>query len=184
MIAWVKIGPGFYLRIGSAGRQLGKLHHRVPSEANGGRAVDKLMGRSGEQMEISAGEAVKILLQTINGVWLNGRVEDLAPMVHPEIVMVFPGFAGRIQGREQFLASFREFCENARVYEFHDHDYQSDLVGDTAVATFEYEMLYELSGERYQASGRDLWVFRHQQDKWVAVWRTMLEVQEQPAAFS
>ena len=132
-------------------------------------------------MNTSRHEAVSATLQTINRVWLDGRVEALAPMVDPDIVMVLPGFTGRIQGREQFLAGFQDFCENAKVHEFHDHDYQSDLVGDTAVVTFRYDMVYERSGERYRASGRDLWVFRDQHKEWIAVWRTMLDVQEQSA---
>jgi ketosteroid isomerase-like protein len=132
-------------------------------------------------MPTSGQEAVKTVLQTINRVWLNGQVEALAPMLDPNIVMVFPNFAGRIEGREQFLAGFRDFCENATVHEFHDHDYQTDLIGDTAVVTFRYDMLYERAAERYRASGRDLWVFRGQHNEWIAVWRTMLEVQELPA---
>lgn len=37
-------------------------------------------------------------------------------------------------------------CENARVPEFQDHDYETDVVGDTAVVTFRYDMIYERSG--------------------------------------
>jgi hypothetical protein len=47
-------------------------------------------------------------MRRISRAWLDGRVEDLAPIVHPEIVMVFPGFTGRVQGREDFLAGFRD----------------------------------------------------------------------------
>ena len=121
-------------------------------------------------------------MQRINRVWLDGNVDDLAPMVAPDIVMVFPGFSGRIKGREQFLAGFRDFCENARVHEFQDRDYEHDVVGDTAVVTFRFDMIYERSGERYRSTGRDLWVFRGQDSGWIAVWRAMLEIQEQTAS--
>ena len=69
----------------------------------------------------------------INQAWLKGRVE---PMVHPEIVMVFPDFAGNIQGREDFLAGFRDFCHTATIQEYHEHDQQLNVAGDTAVITF------------------------------------------------
>jgi hypothetical protein len=72
-------------------------------------------------MQTSRHEAVNTVVQTINRVWLNGHVEALAPMVDPNIVVVFPDFSGRSHGREQFLAGFRDFCENAKVHEFHDH---------------------------------------------------------------
>ena len=70
----------------------------------------------------------------------------------------------------------------ARVHDFHDGDYESDVVGDTSVVTFRFEMTYERSGERYYSTGRDLWVFRGEDGGWIAVWRTMLEVQEQTAS--
>ena len=120
-------------------------------------------------------------MRQINQAWIDGRVEDLAPLVHPEIVMVFPNFAGRIQGREDFLAGFRDFCRNASVQEFREHDQRVDVAGDTAVVTFRYDMVYERSGERYSATGRDLWVFQKQGKSWIAIWRAMLDMEENPA---
>ena len=114
-------------------------------------------------------DAVSSTMRRINQVWLDGQVDGLAPMVHPEVVMAVPGFAGRTQGREEFLAGFRDFCQNARIYEFRDHDYQVDIAGNTAVVTFRYDMVYELSGERYNSTGRDLWVFQNHGSTWIAV---------------
>ncbi len=124
--------------------------------------------------------ALRSLLR-ITRVWLAGQVEALAPLVDANVVMVLPGFAGHIQGREEFLAGFQDFCANAQVHEFHDHDYVTDVIADTAVITFQYEMVYERFGERYRTMGRDLWVFRYRDDSWIAIWRAMLDVNEQPA---
>jgi ketosteroid isomerase-like protein len=131
--------------------------------------------------ESKRGDAATTMRQ-INRAWIDGQVEDLAALVHPEIVMVFPGFTGRIQGREQFLAGFREFRQNATIQEFREHDNQVDVVGDTAVVTFRYEMLYQRSGQRYHSTGRDVWVFRREGPAWIAVWRTMLDMEETAAA--
>ena len=126
-------------------------------------------------------EAAGATMRQINRVWLDGQVESLAPMVHPEIVMAFPNFTGRIRGQEEFLAGFRDFCQNARIHEFRDDDHQIDIAGDTAVVTFRYDMVYERSGERYHSTGRDLWVFQNQGSAWIAVWRTMLDTEEKAA---
>jgi ketosteroid isomerase-like protein len=126
-------------------------------------------------------EPIAAAMRRINRLWLDGDVEALAPMVHPDIVMVFPGFTGRIEGREDFLGGFRDFCQNTKDHEFRDYDHQVDVAGETAVVTFRYEMVYERSGERYRAAGRDLWVFQSQSGAWVAVWRAMLDVEEQAA---
>ncbi len=110
-------------------------------------------------------------MRQINQAWLDGRV-------HAEIVTTFPDFAGKIQGREGFLAGFHDFCQNATIQEFRKHDQQVDVAGSTAVITFRYDMVYERLGERYRASGRDLWVFEKQDGAWIAVWRAMLEMKE------
>ena len=117
-------------------------------------------------------------MRQINQVWLDGRVADLAPLVHPEIVTVFPNFAGRIQGREDFLAGFRDFRQNATIQEFREHDHHVDVAGDTAVVTFRYDMVYERSAKLYHSTGRDLWVFQKQGGGWIAVWRAMLDMEE------
>jgi hypothetical protein len=123
-------------------------------------------------------EAAASAMRQINRAWLDGQVQDLAPMVHSEMIMVFPDFAGRMQGREEFLAGFRDFCQNAIVHEFRDYEHQVDVAGDTSVATFRYDMIYERAGRRYRSSGRDLWVFQKQGETWIAVWRTMLDIKE------
>jgi hypothetical protein len=120
-------------------------------------------------------------MRQINQAWLTGRVQDLAPMVHPEIVMVFPDFAGKIQGREDFLAGFRDFCQNATIEEYSELDQQVDVAGDSAVITFRFEMVYRRSGERHRSTGRDLWVFQNHDGAWIAVWRAMLEMTENAA---
>jgi ketosteroid isomerase-like protein len=102
-------------------------------------------------------------------------------MLHPEIVMVFPGFAGRSRGREQFLAGFHDFRRNAKIDKFSELEREVDVTGDTAIVTFRYDMIYELAGERYHSTGRDLWVFQNEESQWIAVWRTMLDMEETPA---
>jgi hypothetical protein len=119
-------------------------------------------------------------VQTINRTWLEGRPQDMRPLIHPEITMVIPGFAGSVTGRDAFIAGFEEFCNSAKLQSFKDDDYQVDVIGGTAVTSFRYEMVYEREGSTYRATGRDLWVFARQDANWLAVWRTMLELQEEP----
>jgi hypothetical protein len=132
-------------------------------------------------VEESESRRVADAMRLINQAWLDGRVDDMAPAVHPEIVQVFPGFSGQARGRDVFLAGFRDFILNATIQEFHEHNHQVDIVGDTAVITFAYEMRYERSGKRYRATGRDLWVFQRQGVAWVAVWRAMFDLNESAA---
>ncbi len=132
-------------------------------------------------MPADSGRVVEAL-GTINQAWLEGRPQDMAALIHPEITMVFPGFAGRAAGRDAFIAGFVDFCQNARVVSFHEHDHQVDLAADVAVASYGFEMIYERAGTAFQARGRDLWVFTRQAGEWLACWRTMLDLHEEPAS--
>jgi|RhiMethySRZTD1v2_1073278.scaffolds.fasta_scaffold277095_3 hypothetical protein len=125
--------------------------------------------------------AVAEEMRLINSAWLSGRVDDMEASLHPDIVMALPGVAGRVQGRDALLAGFRDFCNNAKVHEFHDGEMRIDVAGRTAVVTIQYEMIYERSSTRYRATGRDLWVFERHGGSCLAVWRTMLDMQENAA---
>lgn len=121
------------------------------------------------------------LLRRINQAWLEGRPRDLLPLFHPDIVLLYPGFTGRAQGREELVGGFVDFCANAQVHAFEEHEQQIDVIGQTAVASFTFTMLYEREGRRYRSTGRDLWVFARDGSEWLAVWRTMLDVTDEPA---
>ena len=127
----------------------------------------------------SKNEPVAQAMRQINKAWLGGRMEELGPLLHPNVVMVLPGFEGRIQGRDAVLAGFRDFCEQARIEEFRDRDYYSEVLGETAIVTFRYEMTYQRASSRYRGSGRDFWIFQKSNATWLAVWRTMLDIHEE-----
>jgi ketosteroid isomerase-like protein len=126
-------------------------------------------------------QTVLAVLQQINRAWLEGRPEDILPFLHPEMAMVFPGFGGRTEGAEALIAGFQDFCQNAKVLSYAESDHQADLAGNSAVASFRFEMVYARGGASYRSTGRDLWVFERRGDGWLAVWRTMLDVAEEPA---
>jgi hypothetical protein len=122
--------------------------------------------------------AVSDALQQINRTWLEGRPRDLGPFLHPSIVMVLPGFSGRVEGAEAVIAGFVDFCENAEMQEYGESEVHIDVTGHTAVASYAFEMLYKRSGASYRSTGRDLWLFTRQDGEWLAFWRTMLDLSE------
>jgi len=123
---------------------------------------------------------VTAVLEKINRAWLERRPADLSRYFHPVLTMVFPGFSGRAEGREASIAGFTDFCTNAIIHEYKENDLQIDVIGSTAIANYTYVTVYERAGKRSRATGRDLWVFSVHDGVWLAVWRTMLDLAEQP----
>lgn len=117
-------------------------------------------------------------IAAINEAWRSGRVSDMFPYLHQDMMMKFPGFAGSVAGRDKLIAGFEEFCTNARVIEYTESDQQIDIIGNSAVVSFRFDMLYERPKYRERSQGRDVWVFQRESNRWVAVWRTMVELSE------
>jgi hypothetical protein len=127
---------------------------------------------------------VTAALDRINGAWRAGRPRDMAPLLADRIVMVPPGFSGRLEGRDSLIRSFEAFVREARVLEFRRGDLHVDGTATTAVAQYPFEMVYEREGSRWRSTGWDVWVFARAAapgSEWVAVWRTMQAVAEEPA---
>lgn len=122
--------------------------------------------------------SVARVLDSINQAWQVGRWSDLEACFHEDIVMALPGFTGRSRGAPELLAGIQDFTETTRLDRFGEKDREIDVIGDTAVATFTFEIVYERQGEVYAGTGRDLWVFQRRDDEWLAVWRAMFDVDE------
>ena len=117
-------------------------------------------------------------LAAINQAWLTGHPEAMRERLHPELATVFPAFQGMLKGRDALMATFVDFCANARVLEYAESDEQVQVVEDCAVVSYRFEMQYQRAGYRARCSGRDMWMFRRGVYGWVAVWRTMLDLVE------
>jgi ketosteroid isomerase-like protein len=117
-------------------------------------------------------------MRRINGLWLAGNVDELESLIDPDIVMALPQSDQWIAGRSALFAGFRDFCENATLKEFKESAHRVEVAGDTATATFKFEMTYERNGRTFNASGRDLWIFTNRGESWIAVLRFMFDLRE------
>jgi hypothetical protein len=133
-----------------------------------------------DSTERRANEEVARVLRSINDCWLKGKPQELAGFLHDDMAMVFPGFAGRVEGASAVIAGYEDFCTNARIHEYDEHDLQIDVCGSTAVASYAFQVVFERQGLKYSSTGRDLFVFSEEAGNWLAVWRTMLDVVEEP----
>ena len=123
-------------------------------------------------------EEVRLLLDTINDAWLKGRPEDLADVLnrcfHNDMVIRGPDLRTVATGREACVRSYEEFLREATVRECTLSDPDIDLWGNTAVATYSWDMTYQMGGQVYHESGHDLFALARGRKGWRAVWRAIL----------
>lgn len=123
------------------------------------------------------GEA-RAALDRIQQAWLANQPSDMRPFLHPDVVMAYPGFGGYARGADTLIGGFEEFCSTARIRSFEESDVHVTEVADAAVITYRFSMVYERAGATWESTGRDLWVFAREGGQAVAIWRTMLDLEE------
>lgn len=120
-------------------------------------------------------EVVWQIVQRMNDAWAKpGGPEELGSFFREDIVMVHPDFTQRTEGRDACVASYEGFCKQAAILDLKISNPGIDVFGDTAIATYSYDIAYEMGGERFDDTGRDIFVFARENDRWLAVWRTMI----------
>jgi len=115
------------------------------------------------------------VVRDINQAWRTGDATGIGELFHPDAVIVHPGFEGRTEGREDCILSYLDFASQADIRRLEEFDPQVDVVDDTAVVSYAFEIDYEMNGQAFSDSGTDLFVLsRSREGQWQAVWRTLL----------
>lgn len=114
-------------------------------------------------------------VKAINQAWLAGRWDDLAMLLDQHVVATSPNPGERAEGREACIASYQDFASQASIGWFEDRDWQVDLNGDVAVASYWFELSYEMRGEMHSEAGREIWVMRRDAVGWTGFWRTITQ---------
>ena len=117
---------------------------------------------------------VRGVIQAINDAWRNDRVDEMKQHIHPDMVIAELGGKRLTEGREACVDSYRPFAKPGVVHKYEEHPPNVDVVGDTAVAAYTFDITYEINGKVHSESGRDLFVLSRVDEKWLAVWRTMM----------
>ncbi|MGZ6028041.1 MAG: nuclear transport factor 2 family protein [Myxococcaceae bacterium] len=137
-------------------------------------------------MPVSADTEVAVfhVIDRIQRAWRSGPLEDMAAVLDPEVTFVFPGFSMRLTGRDRLMESYREFNTGARLRSYRE-DHRTVVGGESAVlAEIAFDMTYTRGGRDWRAHGVELWALECRTAGWIAFWRTMQELTEEPAAAS
>lgn len=117
---------------------------------------------------------IRQLLKKINEAWVNGHPEELEEYFHEDMVIAQSGLQAQGTGKKACVDSYKEFITHASILGLKESDHHIGVWGDTAVASYKFELEYEINGAKHHDSGVDLFIFTRQRGNWRAVWRTIL----------
>lgn len=122
--------------------------------------------------------AVAAAYSRLSAAWRNARYDELASILDEDVVMALPGFAGRVEGRDALVQSYRDFMQRATITHYEEGPPQIDVWGDTAMVTCRWQMRWLDAGDQNEAAGHEAFLFRRlpgspDPGEWRAVWRTM-----------
>lgn len=123
-------------------------------------------------------DEIRWILKRINEAWTKGRPEELDRYFHEDMIIAQPGFGIRGEGKRACVGSYKEFAGMASIQSFEESQHVVLVWGNTAVASYKFDIAYELDGLAHQDTGYDLFVFTRESGDWLAVWRAILPTPE------
>ncbi|MFC1554226.1 nuclear transport factor 2 family protein [candidate division KSB1 bacterium] len=123
-------------------------------------------------------EIIQQILKKINNAWIQGNPKEMEEFFHEDMVIAIPGGQRVCKGKNACIDSYSQFIKNSKIHTVKESEYCIDVWSSTAVASYSFEIDYEMNNKRYYEKGTDLFVFNLVNDKWLAVWRTVLSVPE------
>lgn len=124
-------------------------------------------------MEATIEETIRHVIERINTCWQEKRYDEIGAFLAEDAVIAAPGSNQRVRGRDAYVQSYRDYDQAVTTHEFNASDPQIDVVGNVAVAVCPFSVVYEMGGETYRESGRDILMFLKSGNNWIVVWRTM-----------
>ena len=128
--------------------------------------------------------AVQRVLDRIQTAWREGRPEEMSPLLSPDITFVFPGFSMRLTGRDRLIDSYRDFLAGSRLRSYREERRSIEGGPSAALAEIAFDMIYTRAGRDWRSHGIELWALERRAEGWVAYWRTMQELTEEPVSGS
>lgn len=110
----------------------------------------------------------------INEAWSSRQPEDVGPLFHPDVVMAKTSGRALMIGRDAMVQSLEAYRNASETLDFHYHDQQVHVFGDTAVATYIFHVKYLIDGVEQERIGRELLVLTRTDGEWLTSWRMEL----------
>jgi len=109
-------------------------------------------------------------LQAMNRCWTEGwHEEEFRQYIHPDAVAIAPTTPGRLEGKEAYVAGWREFAQGAIVHEWKEHGHRVRIFagGKCAVETNFFTITFAMGPVKQTMQGRDMYFLVKDGRKWL-----------------
>lgn len=117
----------------------------------------------------SVEQEVWAVVVALNRLWTgDGEPERLVDYFAPEMVAITPTDAFRREGQMSCVAGWTEFVRASRIRRWEEKNPKVLVLADgrCAVVAYDFEIDFEMNGQRVQMCGRDLMTFEKRADRW------------------
>lgn len=108
-------------------------------------------------------------VRAMNDAWTKGNPDDLSKFFHQDMVAVTATDRNRIDGGAACIAAWKRFCCDARIHHWEEIDPAIQVHGTSAVVTYYFDISFDMGGQAIKMSGRDMFFFIKEGDRWWAV---------------
>lgn len=105
-----------------------------------------------------------------------GEPAVVASLFADDVVGIHPDLDGSVRGRAAMVQSFVDYVAQVKTHHFDEQERSVEVLGDLAVATYRFEVRYEVGGQVHDERGQEVLVLRRRDETWQVVWRTQLPV--------
>ncbi|MCL2076122.1 MAG: nuclear transport factor 2 family protein [Betaproteobacteria bacterium] len=108
-------------------------------------------------------------LRALNDAWTKGNPDDLAEFFHSDMLAITPTDRLRREGRAACVAGWKEFASATRIHSWEETEPVIHVYGNCAVVAYYFEISFDMGGQTFNTSGRDMFFFVQEGSKWWAV---------------
>jgi hypothetical protein len=119
-------------------------------------------------------EELTHIIKQINLSWREGHSERLKEYFHERMMIVSSDLKILGEGSEACIRSYSDFTKQVTLKKYSESEPEIHIWGNTAIASYKYDVAWEMNGKSFDESGKDLFVFTYENGKWLAVWRKLV----------
>ena len=111
-------------------------------------------------------ETIRAMNRCWTGTW---DEQGFRQYIHPDAVAIAPTTPGRLEGRDAYVAGWKEFAGAATIHSWEETGYRIHLYagGRCAVATYLFTITFTMGGMKQTMKGRDMFFLVKEGMRWL-----------------